>query len=188
MVRHISWDVAAKSNVLASWGERLWKWLFPLLSNTWVVSAFYGTLAVGLAVMKWLFAAIPWWFLVISAIYFAILVAQLFIVVRRAMAIRGVKTLDLQEVGKYCVVFHDDVMEFLVARVDAGAGRLSIPRIVGASTSEAMHAEWARNVDFSNQTRARAVQKFAHRAIPISHLLQLTGIKPLTSCALARRA
>jgi hypothetical protein len=114
----------------------------------------------------------------------AILAAQLFIFVRRAMAIRGLKTLDIQEVGKDCVTFRADVMEYLVARVDAGAGR----RIAGPSNAEAVHAEWARNVDYSNQTRARVVEKFAHRAIAISHLLQLAGIKPPDLWAFDNRA
>jgi hypothetical protein len=176
--------MAAKSNVLAAWGERLWKWSSPLLSSPWVATTIWGVLAAGIAAMKWLFAAIPWWFLAISALFAAILVAQLFIFVRRAMAIRGLKTLDIQEVGKDCVTFRADVMEYLVARVDAGAGR----RIAGPSNAEAVHAEWARNVDYSNQTRARIVEKFAHRAIAISHLLQLAGIKPPDLWAFDNRA
>jgi hypothetical protein len=176
--------MAAKSNVLAAWGERLWKWSSPMLSSPWVATTIWGVVVAGFAAMKWLFAAIPWWFLVINALYASILVTQLFIFIRRAMAIRGLKTLDIQEVGKDCVTFRADVMEYLVARVDAGAGR----RIAGPSNAEAVHAEWARNVDYSNQTRARVVEKFAHRAIAISHLLQLAGIKPPDLWAFDNRA
>jgi len=166
------WDWVARSNALAAWterGERAGRALGIHTRTKGLIVLAVGPIyaaASHIVVGHW-----SWWIATPLALVGATYALKLYAALRAAMAVRGLRVLELQQIGKDCVASRAEVMECLVGRVDAAPGRSIGASLSGVRTPEAMHTEWASNVDCSNQTCARTVQKFAHRALAISHFV-----------------
>lgn len=172
---------AQSLNLWSSLLQRGWSVLDALGVKGWVTSCLLVACSTVSAVILRLWNGLPWWAVVGIALYLAILATNLSTQLREAWAIRGLKKLDLQEIGADCLKFREDVFEFLVARADTAPGRaaaVGAPEHSGGDRHQLLHSAWAAGVDYGNKTRARAVQKFAHRAIGLCHLLQTAGIRP----------
>lgn len=123
---------------------------------------------------------LSFWMAWASGLLLAALTLQVYVALRKAWSVRGLKTIDLAYLGAECRKFQTDLFEFLVARVDVAPLRHSDDAFVEdpAKRGAVMHAEWARMVAFNGQTRARIAQKFAHRALSLCALLRDHGISP----------
>jgi hypothetical protein len=122
------------------------------------------------------FSTLPLWANVGLALVFAVLLMHLWVMVRRAWSLRGLKTVDFKEVGAECLAFQADVFEFLSNRQDSAPMREGIPRGSAQEIGDAMHNQWARNTLRSQQTGIRIHQKFAHRALALNTQLKNLGI------------
>lgn len=171
-------DVAARGNLLAAWGERFVRLGAALGINSWAQALVGASIAAAYPAMSHFIGLWSWWIAIPVGLVVATYALKFYAAFKAALAIRGIKTLDIQQVGKDCVTFRTDVMEFLVGRLDAAPSRFVSARLTEAPAIEAARREWAKNVDYNNQTRARVIQKFAHRAVTICHLLERTAIKP----------
>jgi hypothetical protein len=123
---------------------------------------------------------LPFWADYLLGLTAGIGVMHLWILLRRAWSLRGLKKLDIALLGKDCIELHADILRFLVDRMD-GAPKDNAMMTVnhGAeSIQRAMHKAWEQRARHGNQTRARVAERFAARSIAISHMLTNAGIQP----------
>jgi len=184
MAKRNLWDWVARSNALAAHAERAVRVGRTLGINGWIQAATIALIIPAYAVVSRMLGHLSWWVAVPIALVTGTYALKLYAAVLTAMAVRGVKTIDLQQTGKDCIAFRDDVMEFMVERVDGAPSRFMGTGVPGSRMPEAMYAAWATSVDYNNRTRARAIQRFAHRAVALSHMLESIGAKPLNLWAL----
>jgi len=170
---------AQRANLFASLVGHGWIALNLLGVSGWVSGA---ALLAGGVIWAWVVRVtsdLPWWAFALVTAAGLVLLARLYVEGRRAWALRGVKQLDIARLGRDCVQYRDDLLGFLVDRIDGApdrnAGLLEAPEERG----RAMEAAWARGVAYSNQTRSRLVQRFAHRTIALNHMLSAAGIAPV---------
>ena len=178
MARRLS-DLVSRSDAFASWAERLGRWGTAFGISGWIAGSIWTVLsATGFAVM-WFVHTVPWWATVLIALAFGSLSLQVYVKARTAWAIRGVRTLDLANLGKDCITLKAEVFDFLVSRLDSAPSRAGDHATSDLEiTHRTMEAVWARGVAYDTQTRGRAMQRFAARIIAICHLLQGAGISP----------
>ncbi len=157
MGRPSFWDWISRSNALASWVERVWRFVVAALANPWVAGLMWTLITAGLAVVQALWAYLPWWYVSITAVFAAILVAQMFVAFRRAVAVRGLTTIDVRQIGKECLAFRRDALEFLVERVDEAPGR-------GSSKPSEVTSETRRHGPRSRQIGGARVRSGAGTA------------------------
>jgi hypothetical protein len=134
--------------------------------------------AVGVwAVLIYALENLPFWSLALLALLLATLSTRLIVELRKAWAVRGLKSLDLQQLGADCLAYREDLFEFLVGRADTAPSR-HVHGLGAGNDTDALHQAWAQGVDYSQKTRARLAQKFAHRAVALNHQLDSAGIRP----------
>lgn len=167
---------AQRANLFASLVGHAWSALNLLGVNGWVSGV---ALLSGGIVWAWLVRTtsdLPWWALALVSIAGLMLLARLYVEARRAWSLRGIKQLDIARLGRDCVQFRDDLLGFLVDRMDGAPDRYAGLLESVENRNRAMEAAWARDVAYNNQTRSRLVQKFGHRAIALNHMLSAAGI------------
>lgn len=123
---------------------------------------------------------LPWWADILIGLALALLVLHVWIAIQKVRLLRGVKRLDITELGASCVRLHREITEWLIARAE-GAPERRITERVGMSQAELSQESrrvWERGADYNNQTSVRLVEKFAARVMAECHLLISAGIRP----------
>jgi hypothetical protein len=168
-------QIASASNAWAAWAERLWRVAQALgldgwiKSVVWLAAASIGTFAVSVRPGV---IGIPWWGLVLIGLTFATLTLHVFAKLRSAWAIRGMKTLDIQQFARECTDFYKDFSGFMVARIETSPPRFA------RDDPEGAHRDWQASVAYSQTTNARALEKFGPRVYSIAHRMAEFGIRP----------
>jgi hypothetical protein len=160
------------------WWDRLKEIAEALGISGWIRTAAVLVLGAVWTGLVWFFNRLPFGADAGLGLLLAIGCTHLYVALRRAWSLRGLKTVDFKELGTECLSFQNDVFEFLATRQESAPLRENIPAGTPEEISKAMHDSWARGVQRSNQFRIRISQKFAHRAVAINAQLQNLGIKP----------
>lgn len=166
--------------------DRAWNWYdrFKNIAEALGIKGWLQSAALVVLTMIWaalirIFNHLPFWADAALGVILAISCAHLYIALRKAWSLRGLKHLDIKQLGEDCLKFQSDLFDFLIGRQEVSPSREPF----GATTSKDMeiqfHESWERGVRFSQQTGARAVQRFAARALALNVLLENAGIKPV---------
>lgn len=164
---------------MASLAGHAWTALGLIGVNGWVSGA---VLFAGSILWAWvvrLTSHLPWWAFALVSFAGIILMARLFVELRRAWAIKGIKQIDIAQLGRDCVQLRDDLLGFLVDRIDGAPDRYAGLLGPHEERGQAMEAGWVRATSYNNQTRSRLVQRFSHRIIALNHMLSIAGIGPV---------
>lgn len=156
--------------------ERFWRVASAFGVTGWLQAAILVLISTIYPVLMSIIGSWSWWIAAPVGLVFSTYALKVFAAFRAAQAIRGVKTLDLQQLGRDCVTFQTDLLDFLAGRIDAAPKDLI--RRASSKTSEEHFSEWAVAAQYHTQTRARVVQRYASRALALSHLTETAGIKP----------
>ncbi len=118
---------------------------------------------------------LPLWATGVVALLTCLLVTKSFVAIRTAWAIKGVRSIDINKLGRDCVMLEKEIFEFLVARHESAPDR-----IVGGGDSstaaERAEKQWAAGAKHSSITGARLNEKFLGRSLATCHLLTQLGI------------
>ncbi len=168
----------ARADKMLTWLKRVREVLktFGLWGRVEAAVTVGVTVAWGV-LLRWL-GQLPVWLAIIAGLATAILVVHLATAFWKAWLLRGVKSLDIAQLGRNCVQLGAAMLEFLATRRETAPSRYA--PMVGdqEAVSRALHEAWAQGVHYSQQTEAKLAEKFAPLVISLSHLLRLASIKP----------
>lgn len=169
---------AQRLNLWTSLGQRGWSVLVALGVDTWIKGFLF---ALALVIWGWAVTIVnqlPFWAICSVALLLSILMMRLITEFRRAWSVKGLKRLDLTQIGNDCQKFRDDVFEFYVSRAEnSPSGSDTEMTLCVDNTRALMRSAWLKEAEYRRMTETKAVQRFSHRLLALSHLLQEAGIK-----------
>lgn len=165
---------AAKFDTIWGWFQRFRSVAEALGVYGWI----RGLVVLGLialwGILTRLFDHLPFWADAAIGIGLAIACMHFYVVLRKAWSLRGLKKIDIEQLGKDCLSFKNDVFAFLVDRQDNSPKPDGLQD--GGDTRAAMDRLWARERVFRDQTRIRLAQRFMGRAFAMNVQLEAAGI------------
>lgn len=169
---------AGRLNVWSSLGERIFKiaeWVgLSIAPRDVIVTAGLA----GTYVWSLVREGLPWYLVVPLGVLAIGAGLHLFAGIRRAISVRGLKSLDIQALGRDCQQLRSDLFDFLVSRQEAAPNRNAGIHAPREQCDRLMEAAWEAGVNHSRQTEARMIQRFGHRMVALSHQLKQAGIAP----------
>lgn len=163
-------DWASTSNTVASFFGRVWEIAKWLEIDGFLKFLFFLAMTSVIGVVHEYLGKMPWWLMISIALLIAVSLTNLFIRIRLAWSVLGIKKFEIGQFADECLSFYRDFSSFMVQRQDARPDR------AGPSPERDAHAEWQRGVNFSNKTNALMFERFAARAFAIAHQMKELGI------------
>ena len=149
--------------------------LIDLAKNLYVgLATPWGIAATSLLVLLYGWAvgyisSIAWWIWLPVALLTSLLVISLYILVKQAWIIRGIKRFDIIEFSKECQDYYKSWAAFAASRVTFRHHHM------GGDQGTA-HREWEIMVDQSRRAEAQMFEQFGPRAFAIVHQIAILGI------------
>ena len=143
------------------------KHLYAALATPWGIAAsstivlFYGW-GVGYI------GAIVWWVWLPVGILTSLLTISVYIAIKKAWMIRGIKSFDLQEFSRECLDYYRSWAAF-------ASSRAYRPRHASDDQAGA-HREWEIMMEQSRRAETQMFEQFGPRAFALVHQMEVVGI------------
>ena len=126
MARWNVFDTISGSNAIATWCERLWRTAAVFGVDGWIKALVGAAIIPAYAMLTHFVGPSSWWIAAPIALAFTTFALKSYTAFRAAIAIRGVRAPDLQQLA-----FRADVMRFRSERADTTSGHITFVTAIG---------------------------------------------------------
>lgn len=161
------WKSADRTETAISLAERAMAVIDYLGLKQPLRAALWTTILLATAWISRMWDHFPYSLVICISLFAAACAARLYIAIKAALAIRGIKKLDLAELGAACTQFYRDFSDFVTSQSYSSLGAIheGTPR-----------EQWERRTAHTTRVNGLMMQRFGTRAFSLAHQIQSVGI------------
>lgn len=170
-------EKADKLNTAVPLGDRFRQCAGAVGIDGWIKGLATVSLGVLWGVLVRMHDGLPFWADSLLGLAFAIASTHLYIALRIAWSLRGVKAQDITELGRQCVEFRDDVYRYLIAEQGRAANEHEWLPASQDALAYTKSINWEVLKAHDRAHGSESIGRFMPRLVAIAQLLRNAGIR-----------